>query len=117
MAWKYHNLMLRKTFFLFCVFPAFFLCPAAIANIFEQQTSLQEKSHVCNSETEIQRLAANEQLQEMARALVEFKATQFCFILEPAVIVTLLEQNAAYIKFRHQEKEFYTFIKYVLFHH
>jgi len=72
-----------------------------------------ENSHVCNSETETARLAENEQLQEMARALVEFKATKFCFILPSAAAVQVLEQHASYIKFDYKSQILYTFAKYV----
>lgn len=75
--------------------------------------SLMDNSHVCNSETETARLAENEQLQEMARALVEFKATKFCFILPSAASVQVLEQHAAYIKFDYKSQILYTFAKYV----
>lgn len=79
----------------------------------EEQIQLSELSHICNDETEIQRLSENESLQEMARALVEFKATKYCFILEPAAVVTVLEKNPAYVKFSYQSQVLYTFSKYV----
>lgn len=74
---------------------------------------LTEKSHICNDESEIKRLAENEHLQEMAKALVEFKATKYCFILEPSVAVPVLEKNASYIKFSHNSQILYTFLKYI----
>lgn len=76
--------------------------------------SLTEKAHVCNTETEIARLAQNEQLQEMARALVEFKPTQYCFIMPDAANVPVLEQRAGYIKFDYKSQILYTFSKYVI---
>lgn len=76
--------------------------------------SLSANSHVCNAEAEVARLAANEQLQEMARALVEFKATKYCFILPPAATVTVLQQQPGYIKFDYKSQVLYTFDKYVL---
>ena len=75
---------------------------------------LSANSHVCNTEAEIARLADNEQLQEMARALVEFKATKFCFILAPSATVDIIERHPSYVKFSHQSKILYTFTKYVL---
>jgi hypothetical protein len=84
--------------------------------VFAQQhsiASLTENSHVCNTEAEIARLAQNEQLQEMARALVEFKPTQYCFILPDAANVPVLEQQAGYIKFDYKSQVLYTFSKYV----
>ena len=76
--------------------------------------SLSANSHVCNAEAEVARLAANEQLQEMARALVEFKATKYCFILPVAATVTKLGQQQGYIKFDYKSQVLYTFDKYVL---
>lgn len=84
------------------------------AGVVALTANLSENSHVCNSESEIARLSENEQLQQMARALVEFKATKYCFILPPAATVTLLERHPAYIKFSYQSQTLYTFNKYVL---
>ncbi len=75
--------------------------------------SLQANSHVCNAEAEVARLVQNEQLQEMARALVEFKPTQYCFILPDAPSVTVLERHSGYIKFDYKSQVLYTFSKYV----
>jgi hypothetical protein len=74
---------------------------------------LSANAHVCNTEAEVARLAQNEQLQEMARALVEFKPTQYCFILPDAASVTVLEQQPGYIKFDYKSQILYTFSKYV----
>jgi len=81
-----------------------------------QQTdvvSLSASAHVCNAEAEVARLAHNEQLQEMARALVEFKPTKFCFIMADAASVKVLEQQPGYIKFDYKSQVLYTFSKYV----
>lgn len=75
--------------------------------------TLSANSHVCNTESEVARLAENEQLQEMARALVEFKATKYCFILHEAPNVAMLEQQAGYIKFDYKSQVLYTFKKYI----
>lgn len=75
--------------------------------------NLSENAHVCNTESEIARLSENEQLQQMARALVEFKPTKYCFILAPAATVTLLDRKPAYIKFSYKAQTLYTFSKYV----
>ncbi|SEI08682.1 hypothetical protein SAMN05660691_03482 [Rheinheimera pacifica] len=90
-----------------------FCCFTASAEQVPVIVNLMENSHVCNSETETARLAENEQLQEMARALVEFKATKFCFILPSAAAVQVLEQHATYIKFDYKSQVLYTFAKYV----
>lgn len=76
--------------------------------------SLSANSHVCNTEAEIARLAQNEQLQEMAKALVEIKPTKFCFILPHAPSVTKLDHQAGYIKFDYKSQILYTFHKYVV---
>ena len=76
--------------------------------------SLSENSHVCNTEAEIARLAENEQLQEMAKALVEIKPTKYCFILPHAPNVAKLEHKAGYIKFNYKSQILYTFHKYVI---
>lgn len=75
--------------------------------------SLSASAHVCNAEAEVARLAQNEQLQEMARALVEFKPTKFCFIMADAANVNVLEQQPGYIKFDYKSQVLYTFSKYV----
>jgi hypothetical protein len=75
--------------------------------------NLAAQSHVCNTEAEVARLAENEQLQEMARALVEFKATKYCFILTPKTRVQVLEQHPRYIKFKYKSQTLYTFNKYL----
>lgn len=75
--------------------------------------SLNANAHVCNTESEIARLAENEQLQEMAKALVEIKPTKYCFILPQAPSVTKLEHKAGYIKFNYKSQVLYTFHKYV----
>lgn len=74
---------------------------------------LAENAHVCNSEAETQRLADNDQLREMAKALVEFKPTKYCFILPPAANVRLLERHPSYIKFDYKSQVLFTFDQYV----
>lgn len=76
--------------------------------------SLSANSHVCNAESEVARLAENEHLQEMAKALVEFKPTKFCFILPDSADVTILEQQPNYIKFDYKSQVLYTFRKYII---
>lgn len=76
--------------------------------------SLSANSHVCNAEAETARLAQNPQLREMARALVEFKPTKFCFILPDAANVTLLDQQPGYIKFDYKSQVLFTFSQYVV---
>ncbi|MEW5681287.1 MAG: hypothetical protein AB1780_02830 [Pseudomonadota bacterium] len=76
--------------------------------------SLSANAHVCNAEAETARLAQNPQLREMARALVEFKPTKFCFILPDAATVTLLEQQPGYIKFDYKSQVLFTFSQYVV---
>lgn len=76
--------------------------------------TLSANSHVCNAEQEISRLAQNEQLQEMARALVEIKPTKYCFILPDAPNVTKLDHQPGYIKFNYKSQILYTFHKYVV---
>jgi len=78
-----------------------------------ESLALAENAHVCNAETEVARLAQSEQLQEMARALVEFKPTKYCFILPNAANVTVLEKRPGYIKFDYKSQVLYTFTKYV----
>ena len=75
--------------------------------------SLSANAHICNSEAEVARLAINPQLQEMARALVEFKPTKLCFIMPDAADVVLLEQQQGYIKFDYKSQILYTFSHYV----
>ena len=75
--------------------------------------TLAENAHVCNSEAETQRLADNDQLREMAKALVEFKPTKYCFILPPAATVRLLERHSSYIKFDYKSQILFTFGQYV----
>lgn len=75
--------------------------------------SLSASAHVCNAEAEVARLAQNEQLQEMARALVEFKPTKFCFIMPEATSVKVLAQQQGYIKFDYKSQVLYTFSKYI----
>lgn len=75
--------------------------------------NIMADAHVCNTESEVSRLAENEQLQEMAKALVEFKATKFCFILTPDTSIQVLERHAKYIKFKYKSQVLYTFNKYI----
>ena len=74
-----------------------------------EMIQLQHSAHVCNDEQETQRLAANDQLREMAKALVEFKATKFCFIIQPSTVVALVEHKGSYVKFKHNNKVLYAF--------
>lgn len=101
---KYHHLLYAALLF------------SSLAVSAQQTTlvSLSANSHVCNAESEIARLAENEQLQEMARALVEFKATKYCFILPDAANVTMLDQQTGYIKFDYKSQILFTFSKYVI---
>ena len=92
--------------FIFCSYTA----SAELNNII----SLSANAHICNSEAEVARLAINPQLQEMARALVEFKPTKFCFIMPDAADVVLLEQQPGYIKFDYKSQVLYTFSHYVV---
>lgn len=80
----------------------------------EEKVQLQQAAHVCNDEQETQRLAANDHLREMAKALVEFKATKYCFIMQPAPLVTLLEHRGNYVKFSHDNKVLYTFTEHLV---
>lgn len=100
---KYHRL---------CSIAVLF-CTSAIAAPQPNEVSLSASSHVCSAEEEVARLAQNEQLQEMARALVEFKPTKFCFILPDAAKVKVLAQQPGYIKFDYKSQVLYTFSKYV----
>ncbi len=79
----------------------------------EQPATLLQAAHVCTDESETQRLAINEQLREMAKALAEFKPTTFCFIMQPSVAIVLLEAGESYVKFSHDTKIMYTFPEYV----
>lgn len=76
--------------------------------------NLAAQSHVCNTKSEVARLAENAQLQEMARALVEFKATKYCFILTPTTSVQVLEQHPSFIKFKYKDQTLYTFHQYIV---
>lgn len=75
---------------------------------------LEHAAHVCNDEQEAKRLAANDSLREMAKALVEFKATKYCFIMQPSVLVTLLEDHGGYIKFSHDNRVLFTFTEHLI---
>ncbi|MFN3710578.1 MAG: hypothetical protein ACK4GU_11360 [Alishewanella aestuarii] len=79
----------------------------------ESLVQLEQAAHVCNDEHEAKRLAANDHLREMAKALVEFKATKYCFILQPSVLVRLLEHHGSYVKFSHDNKVLYTFSEHL----
>ncbi|WP_333607931.1 hypothetical protein [Arsukibacterium sp.] len=76
----------------------------------EENVLLQPAAHVCTDEMEVQRLANNQQLREMAKALAEFKPTRHCFIMDHSVQVKVLEKQHSYIKFSHQEAVYYTFL-------
>lgn len=80
----------------------------------EQVIQLQHAAHVCNDEQEAKRLAANDHLREMAKALVEFKATQYCFIMQPSQLVKLLEHHGNYIKFSLDNKVLFTFTEHLV---
>lgn len=79
-----------------------------------ETVQLEHAAHVCNDEQEAKRLAANDHLREMAKALVEFKATKYCFIMQPTALVTLLEDHGAYIKFSHDNRVLFTFAEHLL---
>lgn len=79
----------------------------------EQQITLVQAAHVCTDENETQRLAINNQLREMAKALAEFKPTKFCFIMQPSLPVVVLEQGDHYVKFSIESKVMYTFPEYI----
>jgi len=89
------------------------LSAAAVADS-EDTVQLQHASHVCNDEQETIRLAANDHLREMAKALVEFKATKYCFIMHPSQVVKVLEHRGSYIKFSHNNTVLYTFVEHIL---
>lgn len=89
------------------------LADTANSESFESLVQLEQAAHVCNDEQEAKRLAANDHLREMAKALVEFKATKYCFILQPSVLVRLLEHRGSYVKFSHENKVLYTFIEHL----
>ncbi len=96
--------------------PGLLLCtlsPVALAE-HSPVIALTANSHICNTEAEVARLAVNPQLQEMARALVEFKPTKYCFIMPDAAEVVLLERQAGYIKFDYKSQILYTFSHYVV---
>lgn len=95
-----------------CVFATVLACITFNVQA-EQSVSLLQSAHVCTDENETQRLAVNEQLREMAKALAEFKPTTFCFIMQPAIAVQLLEQGESYVKFSHDGKVLYTFPEYI----
>lgn len=75
---------------------------------------LEHAAHVCNDEQEAKRLAANDHLREMAKALVEFKATKYCFIMQPSVLVKLLENHGSYVKFSHNNRVLFTFSEHLV---
>ncbi|WP_019675082.1 hypothetical protein [Arsukibacterium perlucidum] len=79
----------------------------------EQPATLVQAAHVCTDERETQRLAINDQLREMAKALAEFKPTTFCFIMQPSLAVLVLEKGETYVKFSHDSKVMYTFPEYI----
>ncbi|MBU1308161.1 MAG: hypothetical protein KKE30_01350 [Gammaproteobacteria bacterium] len=92
----------------------FFFCGFTAAAEPNNIISLNANAHVCNSKDETARLAINPQLQEMARALVEFKPTKFCFILPDAAEVVLLQQHSGFIEFDYKSQVLYTFSHYVV---
>ncbi len=96
------------------VIPAIVFANTEPASPAEQVIQLQHSAHVCNDEQEAQRLAANDHLREMAKALVEFKATKYCFILQPSHLVQLLEHRGNYIKFSLDNKVLYTFTEHLV---
>ena len=96
----------------YCAFATVLACITFNAQA-EQPVSLLQSAHVCTDENETQRLAVNEQLREMAKALAEFKPTTFCFIMQPSIAVQLLEQGEHYVKFSHDGKVLYTFPEYI----
>ncbi|SNY60181.1 hypothetical protein SAMN06297280_0027 [Arsukibacterium tuosuense] len=79
----------------------------------DQPATLVQSAHVCTDESETQRLAINDQLREMAKALAEFKPTTFCFIMQPSLAVLVLEKGETYVKFSHDSKVMYTFPEYI----
>lgn len=98
------------------ILPGLLVCLFS-CDIFAQSddvVSLTSHAHVCNTESEAARLADNPQLREMARALVEFKATKYCFIMPHAADVKLLHKGAGYIKFDYKSQVLYTFSNYVI---
>lgn len=107
----YHHLTLLRSC---CLLAATFAASFAKADTPEHFVQLAQAAHVCNDEDETKRLAANDHLREMAKALVEFKATRFCFILQPAVMVKLLEQQPGYVKFSHDNQVLYTFAEHII---
>jgi len=96
----------------YCVISAVLACTTFQLKA-EQPATLIQAAHVCTDESETQRLAINDQLREMAKALAEFKPTTFCFIMQPAIAVQLLEQGESYVKFSHDGKVLFTFPEYI----
>ncbi|MBV2129049.1 hypothetical protein [Arsukibacterium indicum] len=96
----------------YCVFSAVLAC-TAFTSYAEQPATLIQAAHVCTDEGETQRLAINDQLRDMAKALAEFKPTTFCFIMQPSLAVTVLEQGDTYVKFSHDAKVMFTFPEYI----
>lgn len=88
------------------------LCFSSVAES-EENVLLRPAAHVCTDELEVQRLARNPQLREMAQALAEFKPTRHCFIMDHSVKVRLLEKQASYIKFTHEAAVYYTFLDHM----
>ncbi|MBZ9612258.1 hypothetical protein [Rheinheimera maricola] len=103
-------LLISSTFYSICVYS---LQHENINVTLAETVTLTENAHVCNSETETQRLADNDQLREMAKALVEFKPTKYCFILPATATVQLLERHTSYIKFDYKSQILFTFGQYV----
>ena len=101
------NSLIASTLLLSCVCAATDTAPSS------EMIQLQHAAHVCNDEQEAKRLAANDHLREMAKALVEFKPTKYCFILPPGASVQLLERHASYIKFDYKSQILFTFGQYV----
>ena len=94
----------------------FLSCASATAETVptSDMIQLQHAAHVCNDEQETKRLAANDHLREMAKALVEFKATKYCFIMQPSVLVKLLENHGGYVKFSHNNRVLFTFAEHLV---
>ncbi|WP_301003718.1 hypothetical protein [Arsukibacterium sp.] len=95
-----------------CVVAAVLACVTFHARA-DQPATLIQTAHVCTDEGETQRLAINDQLREMAKALAEFKPTTFCFIMQPSLAVLVLEKGDTYVKFSHDSKVMYTFPEYI----
>ena len=90
------------------------LCSSAAFAQSDEIVSIASHAHICNTESEAARLADNPQLREMARALVEFKATKYCFIMPHAAEVKVLHKGTGYIKFDYKSQILYTFSNYVM---